>query len=441
MPFLRLLPILTVLLAASPAAAKVYLDINAPASRQVPAAVPAAVPLGGQVADPELGEEIRSVIAGDLDFTGGFRVLNPLQYQGLESSTAGILPGSFDFGVWAELTTAEVLVKTGYTRVEEGKIEIECHFYDVIRRVELAEPGKRLRGTPSQVREMGHLFSDFLLKEISGEEGMFTSRLLYVQEAGRGKEIRVMDYDGFNSRPVTGNGSINNFPEWWRDGAGVIYTSFKDGSPNLYSRSLRGDERRLTHGSGADAGAALSPDGLRLALMHSENGNPDIWLADPSSGQLQERLTTLPSVESSPTWSPDGKRIAFVSDRYGSPQVCVMNADGSDQHRVTFEGTYNTSPAWSPQGDLVVYASQVKGKHSLWLVNPDTSEARPLVEEGNNEDPSWSPDGRFIAFSSDRDRVGTYQIYLVHRDGKRPELRVTSGPGSKTSPAWSPRPR
>jgi TolB protein len=425
-------------LAPQTAAGKVYLDINAPSSRQLPVAVPLPVALDQRSVDPALAEEIREALAGDLEFSGAFRVLRPQQYQGLEKDTAGITLGSFDFGVWAELTTAEALAKAGFVKRDDGKVEIEFHVFDVVRRQEMGAPGKRLMGTPGQVREMAHRFADFLAREVTGEEGIFTTRILYVSDGGRGKEVRVMDYDGYNSRPVTVNGSINLFPEWWPDGKGLIFTSYKDGSPNLYSLSLRGGETRLTRGAGADAGAALSPDGAILALMHAENGNPDIYLADPGNGKLISRLTTLPSVESSPSWSPDGKRIAFVSDRYGSPQICVMSADGSDQHRLTFEGTYNTSPAWSPRGDLIAFASMRAGRHSIWLVNPDTMESRPLVEEGNNIDPCWSPDGRFLAFSSDRER-GVYQIFVVPRYGNRAETRITSGAGNKVSPAWSPR--
>jgi TolB protein len=428
------------LLLPAGAVAKVYLDVNAPSSRELPVAVPAPVPLDRRSVDDDLAESIREAMASDLDFSGSFRVLKPLQYQGLEKDTAGITLGGFDFGVWAELTNAEALAKMGYVKRDDGKIEIEFHLYDVVRRQELGAPGKRLAGTFGQVREMAHRFSDFLVREITGEEGIFTTRMLYVMDSARGREIRVMDFDGFNSRPVTVNSSINLYPEWWPDGKGVIYTSYKDGSPNLYSLALRGGETRLTRGMGADAGAAISPDGTQLALMHSENGNPDIWLADLESGKLLTRLTSLPSVESSPSWSPDGKRLAFVSDRYGTPQICVMNADGSDQHRISFEGAYNTSPAWSPRGDLVAYSSMKAGKHSIWLVNPDTMESRPLVEEGNNIDPCWSPDGRFVAFSSDRER-GVYQIFIVPRDGKKSETRVTSGAGNKVSPAWSPRSR
>ena len=411
------------------AQAKVYLDINAPSARRMPIGVPEPVPIEGQQAVSSIEGEVRSVLLGDLDFSGVFRVLDPLLY--LEEPGAGIRFGAFGFEDW-ELISAEALVKTGYHVRSDGDIELEFHLFDVFQRREVS--ARRWKGAPSQVRRMVHMFSNEIMKEVTGEKGVFLSRILYVQAEGKNKELFLMDYDGANVQRVTRSGSINMSPEWWPDGKGLIYTSFKSGDPALYSLNMGGGESRIVSGLGATVGAAFSPDGKTLAFTGNREGNPDIYLSDPA-GKNARRITTLKSIETSPTWSPDGERIAFVSDRYGQPQIFVMNADGSGVRRVSLEGNYNTSPAWSPKGDLIAYTSRMGPNFGIVLVNPDTLESRPLVgEEGNNEDPCWSPDGRYIAFTSDR--TGTYQIYLVDRSG-RWETRVTSGSGDKTQPAWS----
>ncbi len=410
--------------------AKVYLDINAPSARRMPIAVPVPVPMEGQQADDSLAREIRGILVGDMDFSGVFRVLDPLLYME-DSGSAGLRQGTFGFEDW-ELISAEALVKTGYFKRPDGDIEMEFHLFDVFQRREVS--AKRWKGSPSQIRRMVHMFSNEIMKEVTGEKGVFLSRLLFVQADEKGKELFLMDYDGAQVRKVTANGSINLAPEWWPDGKGIIYTSYKNGDPDLFSLNMGGGEVRLTSGLGVSVGAAFSPDGRTLAFMANEAGNPDIYLSDPSGKNLR-RITSLKSIEASPTWSPDGKRIAFVSDRYGQPQIFVMNADGSGAHRVSFEGDYNTSPAWSPKGDLIAYTSQAGSSFGIILVNPDTLETRALVgEEGNNEDPCWSPDGRYLAFTSNRN--GTYQIYLVDRNG-RWETRVTSGSKDKIQPAWS----
>jgi len=428
--FLAFFTLVVSLAFAENALAKVYLDINAPSARRMPIAVQEPVPIEGQQGDPSMAREIRGILVGDLDFSGVFRVLDTLLYME-DPGSAGLRPGTFGFEDW-ELINAEALVKTGYVLRPDGDIELEFHLFDVFQRREVV--AKRWKGTPSQIRRMVHMFSNEIMKQVTGEKGVFLSRLLFVQAEGAGKELYIMDYDGAQVQKVTANSSINLAPEWWPDGKGLIYTSYKDGNPDLYSLNMVGGETRIASGLGVSVGAAFSPDGRTLAFMGNREGNPDIFLAEPSGKNLR-RITQLKSIEASPTWSPDGRRIAFVSDRYGQPQIFVMNADGSGVHRVSYDGSYNTSPAWSPKGDLIAYTSQIGSNFGIVLVNPDTLETRALVgEEGNNEDPCWSPDGRYIAFTSNR--TGSYQIYLVDRNG-RWETRVTSGPKDKIQPAWS----
>jgi len=426
------LSIIISLLGPSIAVGKVYLDINAPATRRMPVAIQVPVPLDGTDPDPILTAEVRDVIAGDLNFSGVFRVLDPLLYLE-DEETSGIRPDTFDFDDW-ELINAEALIKIGYFTKPNGEIELEFHLYDVFQRRELT--ARKWKGTPSQIRRIAHMFSNAVMKEITGENGIFLTMLLYVQNRGDIKDIYVMDYDGENPGRVIHNQSINLSPSWWPKSDGLVYTSYKKGTPDLFSKRFGGDERRLTAGSGVDVGVSFSPDGRTLSFMGSEEGNSDIYTMNVN-GNNRTPLTRLRSIEASPTWSPDGKRIAFVSDRYGSPQIFIMNADGTGVRRITYDGSYNTSPDWSPDGELIAYTSRTGGRFGIFLVNPDTLESRPLVgEAGNNEDPTWSPDGRFVSFTSNR--TGTYQIYLVDREGRR-EVRVTSGRSDKTSPAWSPR--
>ena len=412
------------------ALAKVYLDINAPAARRLPIAVQVPVPMEGSEPIPLISREVREVLSGDLDFSGVFRVLDQVLYME-DIGTAGITIDSFQFDDW-ELINAEALVKSGYLLRPDGDVELEFHLYDVFQRKEVT--AKRWKGSPAQLRSIAHMFSNEIVKQVTGDIGVFLTKILFVQSRGESKEIYSMDYDGAQVRRLTKNGSINLSPEWWPDGTGLVYTSYKHGEPNLYSYNLRGGEERITAGIGVDVGAEFSRDGRQLAFMKNVDGNPDIYITD-DRGKSLKRITWLKSVEASPTWSPDGRRMAFVSDRYGSPQIFVMNVDGSGVQRVTHEGGYNTSPAWSPTGDLIAYTNRVGGNFGIALVDPDSLESRQLVgEAGNNEAPAWSRDGKYISFSSNR--KGTYQIYIVDRDGRK-EWRMTSGKGDKTQPAWS----
>ena len=419
-----------VLLAPHGALAKIYLDINAPAARRLPIAVQSPVPMEGSEPIPLVAREVREVLAGDLDFSGVFRVLDPVLYME-DLGTTGITPDAFLFDDW-ELINAEALVKVGYMLKSNGDVELEFHLYDVFQRKEVT--ARRWKGSPAQLRNMAHMFSNEIMKEVTGETGVFLTRILYVQASSNSKEIYAMDYDGAQVKRVTRNGSINLSPEWWPDDKGLVYTSFKHGEPNLFSLALGGGEEKITTGIGVDVGAEFSPKGRQLAFMKNVDGNPDIYTTD-NRGKSLSRITWLKSVEASPTWSPDGKRMAFVSDRYGSPQIFIMNVDGSGVQRVTHEGSYNSSPAWSPTGDLIAFTNRVGASFGIALIDPETLGTRQLVgEAGNNEDPAWSPNGRYLSFSSNR--TGTYQIYIVDRDGRK-EWRITSGKGDKNQPAWS----
>lgn len=425
-----LLFLMVVFAAPENLSAKIYLDITAPESRRVSIGVQSPIPMEGSEPVPLIAREVREVLAGDLDFSGVFRVLDPVLYME-DLGTTGITPDTFLFDDW-ELINAEALVKVGYLLRPNGDVELEFHLYDVFQRKELT--AKRWKGSPGQLRNMTHMFSNEIMKQVTGEEGVFLTQVLFVQARSDGKEIYSMDYDGANVRRITKNGSINLSPEWWPNNKGLVYTSYKHGEPNLYALGLSGNENRITSGIGVDVGAEFSPDGKRLAFMKNVDGNPDIYVSD-NQGKGLKRITWLKSVEASPTWSPDGKKMAFVSDRYGTPQIFIMNVDGSGVQRASLDGGYNTSPVWSPKGDLIAFTNRVEGIFGIALIDPETLQFRQLVgEAGNNEDPSWSPDGRYISFSSNR--TGTYQIYIVDRDGRK-EWRITSGAGDKSQPAWS----
>jgi TolB protein len=430
---LCLLIALTILTLTLPgnAAAKVYIDINAPKAKRMPVAVQMPMTMEGSEKVPLIAREVRSAIAGDLDFSGVFKVLDSVLYLE-DPKKSGIAAGTFSFDDW-QFIGAEALIKAGYMLRPDGDVELEFRLYDVYQKKELL--ARRWKGTPAQVRRMSHMFSNEVMERITGEKGIFLTSLLYVQEKKDGKEIYLMDYDGAAPKRVTRNGSINLSPTWWPRGRGLVYTSYKFGEPDMFSLDLSGGEKQITKGTGVDVGAEFSLANGKMAFMRNENGNPDIYVSD-AQGKLQDRLTWLRAVDASPSWSPDGKQLAFTSDRYGKPQVFVMNDDGSGVRRITLEGNYNTSPAWSPKGDLIAFTTMTNNRFGINLVDPVSGETRRLVGgTGNNEDPAWSPDGRFISFCSDR--TGTYQIYVVDVNGRK-EMRLTSGKGNKTQPAWSP---
>ncbi|HJV36924.1 Tol-Pal system beta propeller repeat protein TolB [Geomonas sp.] len=344
---------------------------------------------------------------------------------------------SFDMGVSGLFEIAQggggsgLLLKSAY-QVTGDSVVLECRLFDQILNRELT--AKRYSGGKKDLRRMAHAFSDEVLRALTGQKGPFTGLIAYVSKVSGNKEIFVMDYDGYNPRRVTNNGSININPDFAPSGKEIIYTSYKKGNPDLYRRELyTGFEARISARSGLNAMGAYSPDGNRIAEVMSKDGNSEVYLISREGKELS-RLTRDAAIDVSPAWSPDGSKIVFVSDRLGKPQLFVMNADGSNVRRLTTSGAYNVTPRWSPKGDRIVYARQEGGGFQIHAINPDGSGDTQLTSSGSNEHPRWSPDGRFIVFSSTRD--GAEAIYLMRGDGSG-QTRISRGKGSDSHPSWS----
>lgn len=191
------------------------------------------------------------------------------------------------------------------------------------------------------------------------------------------------------------------------------------------------------------------------------NSALSIWSMNPD-GSSPTRLTDdkgrtekLPSFvhvyDSGPAWSPDGTKIAFISNRNYDFALYIMNADGSNVQLVTDKVLNPGEPAWSPNdgkialsGGWKIAIGLNKPSADIYLVNVDRSGLTKLTSDsGFNGSPTWSPDGKQIAFSSNRDPDGQAKIWVMNADGsnqrKLTDIQNTSNPrfyGGQ--PSWSP---
>ena len=282
-------------------------------------------------------------------------------------------------------------------------------------------------------RALVHQIANDIIKSLTGDPGIFDTRIVYSKKVGSASELFVADYDGYNERQVTNNGSINILPSFSPDGQYVYFTSYVGGDPKIYMLNLNTNRYDLISGyPGINSSPAISPDGKSIACVLSKDGNSEIYLLD-RKGDIKRRLTNSWTIETSPIWSPDGREIAFTSDRTGSPQIYIMNAEGLDIRRITFEGNYNDSPCWSPWGDRIVYAGRDRN-FRICSVDITGKDYRVLVALGENENPKYSPDGNNIVFSSTR--LGEKNLYTIDAFGQN--LRKITGGGEYSNPAWSP---
>ncbi len=329
----------------------------------------------------------------------------------------------------------ELLLEAEVTR-EGERLVLEGRLFELASGRSLL--GKRYRGTFDVTRRIAHTFADEIVLFFTGRQGIALTAIAFQSDRGdrQNREIYIMDYDGYNQRPVTAHKTISMSPEWSPDGNSVAYVSYLTRAPGIHLVDLRSGKKRalLTDGN-LNISPAFSPDGRRIAFARTVgDGNTEIFVAAADGGGPR-RLTHSSGIDTNPAWSPTGRQIAFTSDRGGSPQIYLMGTEGTDLRRITFEGDYNDGAAWSPDGSRIAHATRRGSGFDIALTDLVTLESKVLVSgPGSHEAPSFSPDGRKIAFAWTRAGAGT-QIYVVGVDGG--EVRQLTREGSNRAPAWS----
>jgi TolB protein len=297
---------------------------------------------------------------------------------------------------------------------------------------------REYQGALEDWRSLAHQFADDIVLQFTGEPGISRTRIAFVTQEGRNKELCVMDWDGARFQRLTSDQSIALSPAWSPDGSLLLFTSYRGGrGPQVFVISAQGGKPYLVSGrAGLNTSASYSPDGREIACTLSQDGNPEIYLLDARGGSPR-RLTNGHGIDTSPCWSPTGREIAFTSDRTGAPQVYVMDHEGGNVRRLTYEVNYTDSPAWSPKGDRIAFVSRTDAGFDIYVCRADGSDVRLAVSGGSNENPRWSPDGRHLVFASNRD--GQYALYVTDLDSTSPR-KLDTGGRPAISPAWSPRP-
>ena len=420
----------------SPAWGKVYIDLAAPASKKVPIGVQefkdlSDAPSAKDKAERDkLKKELFDAVVTDLKFSGFFSVID--SKANLEDpASSGITAAETDFKSWRAIG-ADALVKGGFL-VEGDRLTVEVRFFDTATERQVL--GKRLVGSMRNPRRIIHFFSDSLYEELTGNKGVFTTKVLFVSNSGGNKEIYIADYDGRNSMKLTRNRSINLSPQWSPDGKKMLYVSYKKGTPAMYLLDLTtGRDEQLSSKSGINISGRFSPDGNKVALTLSGEKSPELSILDLNTKEYK-KLTDNHGIDVSPAWSPDGSKLAYVSDGSGNPHIYVLDLLTKNTKRITFNGKYNSSPAWSPDGRQIAFARSDSGKFNIWTIRPDGTGLAQLTFEGDNRNPSWSPDGRYIVYSSAA--RGSASLKIMRSDGAE-IMKLNTGIGGERAPAWSP---
>jgi len=383
-----------------------------------------------------IGEEISKVIEVNFKRSGLF---NPLKKESFvqKPDIAHVKPRFEDW----RLIKAQALV-TGKVTVTDDKLRAEFRLWDVVAAKEMV--ALAFSTTPDNWRRVAHIISDKIYKRLTGEEGYFDTRIIYVSETGpktqRLKKLAIMDQDGANIKYLTLGNELVLTPRFSPKNQLVTYLSYFRNLPRVYLLDIEtGVQEVVGDFPGMTFAPRFSPDGKKIIMSFAKDGNSDIYTMNLDT-RVVEKITEHSSIDTSPSYSPDGKYICFNSDRSGLQQIYVMRSDGSNVKRITFgKGLYGT-PVWSPRGDLIAFTKVHKGKFYIGVMRPDGSGERLLTQNFYQEAPSWSPNGRVLIFyretKSDSEGKGfSAKLWSIDLTGYNERLIETETDGS--DPSWS----
>ncbi len=414
-----LMPLVALVMWAGPAGAQtptdVRIDISSGEGRRIRVHCEALQPAGDRTAS-SWSVQADEVLARDLDWSAVFTVSR--------SWIAGQQPVEVQAVVGGKLTVSGSQVRlAGEVRDFPARRPILVREY---------------RAPLKDWRTAVHQFADDIVLQFTGEPGVSQTRIAFIGQSGRNKDLYVMDYDGARLTALTNDQSIALSPAWSPEGSLVLFTSYRGGAgPRLFVIQSAGGKPYLVSGrAGINTSGSYSPDGRQIVCTLSHEGNSEIYLLDARGGSPQ-RLTNHRGIDTSPAWSPTGREIALTSDRTGTPQVHIMDREGGNLRRLNYDVNYTDSPAWSPKGERIAFVARSGGGFEIYTCRPDGSDTRLVVSGGSNENPRWSPDGRHLVFSSNRE--GARGLFVSDLDGTPPR-RLATGSFSALSPAWSPRP-
>ena len=401
--------------------AELAIEISGGNAQQIPIVIP---PVEGLAYNAP--NNFNLIVAADLQRTGLFRIVRS---KGTES-----VPNDWDkidYRVWEPLH-AQALV---FGRVAKGtgnRLRISLVLCDTLKKNILLNLDYTI--TPVQLRWTAHKIADAIYQKLTGETGMFASRIAYVTRIGERYVMQVADSDGQNAVNVVSSSEPIISPAWSPDGQKIAYVSFEKKKPVVFVQSLiTGERLTLASFKGNNSAPTWSPDGTKLAIVLTYNTNSQLYIINADATGLRQ-LEQSSAIDTEPSFSADGEFIYFSSDRGGNPQIYKVPVAGGLVSRVTFEGTKNLSARFSPDGKLLVMVREDARKFRIAVQEIDTGQSRFLTSGPQDESPTFSPNGRIILYVARRSS-GQNILSAVSIDGYTSQFPIDS---NIREPAWGP---
>ncbi len=404
---------------ALPSQAQFRVDISGVGATQVPIAIVRFKD------EDKYAQAVSAIIRADLERSGVFRgVDNAAQ---LDETSTPLMPE------W-RAKSADLLLSGSVTRLADGRFDVRAKLWDVVKGT--SPGGQSFPVAGSELRLAAHRIADFIYEKITGDKGVFSTRIAYVAKAGRSYTLRIADADGEGFQVALTSPEPIISPAWAPSGQELAYVSFEKQKAIVFAHEIGSGRRRMVASfPGSNSAPAWSPDGRSLAATLTRDGSSQVYIMG-RNGENPRRVTNSQAIDTEAVYSPDGASLFFVSDRGGGPQIYRSSVSGGGAERVSFTGNYNISPAISPDGRLLAYISRQGGAFRLYVTElGGGATPRALTESSDDESPSFSPNGKLIMYATraqGRDVLMTTTI-----DGKiKAPLALTSG--DVREPVWGP---
>ena len=408
-------------LGAATARAQLTIEIIGGGADQIPITV---LPFA---AEDKYQNRISEVVTADLSRSGRFRLQEIGSVRPLPSE-----PVDVNYRYWKN-RGSQTLVIGNVVERPDGKVEVRFRMLDTAKEVQVL--GYAYTIVLPQMRAIAHKIADIIYEKLTGEPGVFGTRIAYVAKMPRRFELHVSDADGYNSQFILAHREPIISPAWSPDGTRIAYVSFEQRRSVVFVHNLvDGTRRVLAAFEGINSAPCWAPDGKRLAIALSKDGIAQIYLIDADGGGVT-RLTTSNAIDTEPSFSPDGKTLLFTSDRGGSPQIYRMSAAGNDVERMTFDGTYNVSPRYSPDGKGFAFIQRNQGRYRLAIMDFATRQTQILTDSSLDGSPAFAPNGRMILYAS---IVGGHGILAAVSSDGRIKQKITASAQDVREPAWGP---
>ena len=405
----------------TPAHATLTIEIIGAGSSQIPVAI---VPFR---AEEELSQKITPVVAADLARSGLFKMVDPGGINPVPHE-----PEQINYPQW-RARSAEAVVIGSVALLSDGRYYVRFRLMDAVKQTQLA--GYVYLARADNLRLVAHKIADMIYEKLTGDTGVFATRITYIVKRGSRYELQVADADGYGAQTVLASNEPIISPAWSPDGTQLAYVSFEQKKPVVYVQSLTtGSRLAVANFWGSNSAPAWSPDGGRLAVTLTKDGGSQIYLIN-ADGSGITRLTYSSAIDTEPNFSPDGRHLIFTSDRGGSPQVYRVPVSGGQPERLTFEGGYNVSPRHSPDGRSFTFIQMNGTRFNVAVQDFATRQVQVLTDGGSDESPSFAPNGKLILYATEVRGRGI--LSAVSSDG-RVKQRLTADAGDVREPAWGP---